>query len=497
MYRNRKLSGFWHKTLLLFGVFILILVVSAVAFRIIISQNVINQVTVEAGTEMPEINDFINRDYGVDPSFISDASVIDMHETGEYLLRMRYFGLNFDVTLLVQDTTPPAAEVAPVTAFAIELPNPEAFIVKIDDVTAVTVAYASSPDPEQEGEQTVTLLLTDEAGNTAQLQTTLELIFDRESPVIQGVAPLSIFLGQEADYLGAVSALDNMDDAPLLTVDDSNVDLTAAGKYEILYTCIDFFGNKAIETTTLTIIEDNTPPVILGANPISLYAGSSVAYRKGILVTDDLDESPKLTVDSSQVDLRTPGTYQVTYTATDAAGNQSSITTSVTVAEKPDTYIDEETIYAAADEVLARIITEDMTDRQKVEAIYKWLKRNCVYTSTSDKNDWLQEAYHMICNHRGDCFSYYSVSRLFFERLYLPNITVLRSEESRRGGHHYWNMVSIDGGITYYHFDSTPTVSTRPRDGCLMTDAALDAYDRICPGYYTRDLSLYPPTPEE
>ena len=379
------------------------------------------------------------------------------------------------------------------------MPEPEDFILEIQDVTAVTAAYVREPDMTKEGEQTVLLLLTDESGNTAQVQASLTVIFDKAAPVIEGVKPLRLYLGQEIDYLDGISIRDDLDEAPVLTVDDSRADLTRAGEYEIIYVGRDVAGNEVRESTTLTIIEDNTAPVILGVNPISLYAGSTVAYRSGILVTDDQDDAPKLTVDSSQVDLSRPGEYELIYRATDAAGNESSITTTVTVTEKKANYVDEQTIYAKADELLAKIVTEEMTDREKVEAIYRWGKRNLTYNGTSDKTDWLQAAYRMMTRRSGDCFSYYAVAKLMFDRLGLPNITVRRSADSVRTGSHYWNLVSVDGGETYYHYDSTPRSSSYggSRNFCLVTDAFLDAYDRYYPGYYTRDRSLYPATPEE
>ena len=66
---------------------------------------------------------------------------------------------------------------------------------------------------------------------------------------------------------------------------------------------------------------DTLPPQIMGVNHLAVFVGSTVSYRSGILVTDDTDPVPALSVDSSRVDLTTPGTYPVTYTATDRAGN--------------------------------------------------------------------------------------------------------------------------------------------------------------------------------
>lgn len=468
------------------------------AWWFVVVRNVSGEITVEAGTSRVDAEEFLIRDYGKRVSFLNDLSEIDLHEPGDYPVRLEYSGRAFEAVLRVRDTQSPAAELRPLEALSITMPQPEDFVISIQDATDVVVEYAQAPDMTIEGEQIVSLLLADESGNTAVVQTSLTLIFDRKPPVIEGVEPMRIYLGNEIDYLSHVTIRDDLDEAPELMVDDSNV-VQCGGEYEIIYQGRDASGNETIQTTTLTIVEDNNAPSILGVNPISLYAGGTVSYRSGVLVTDDIDGHPVLRIDSSQVDLSQPGTYEVTYYAKDAAGNETSITTTVTVEEKKAAYVDEETIYAAADKLLATIITDDMTDREKVEAVYRWQKKHLMYTGTSEKTDWLQAAYTMLTKRKGDCFNYYAAAKLMFERLGIPNITVLRSEDSVRAGSHYWSMVSVDGGETYYHYDATPRSADYggSRNFCLVTDANLDAYDRYFPGYYTRDLRLYPETPEE
>ena len=73
--------------------------------------------------------------------------------------------------------------------------------------------------------------------------------------------------------------------------------------------------NGAVSEDILTPQEpgDTTAPTILGVNKLSVFVGSTVAYRSGILVTDDVDPNPKLTIDSSFVNLSAPGTYQLTF----------------------------------------------------------------------------------------------------------------------------------------------------------------------------------------
>ena len=494
---NRRTLPAWvRRAAILCGVIAVLAAAVLAAWWLLVVQNIAGQVTVEAGAQTVDANAYLIRDWNIPAAFITDLSNIDLNSLGDHPVEISYYGRSFNTVLRVVDTVSPEAVTRDLESFSFWTPTPSDFIREIRDVTQVTVEYAQEPDMSRAGEQTVELLLTDEGGNTAKVQATLTVIVDDQSPVIEGVQDQSIYRGQTPDFLTGVTVSDDLDEAPSLTVDDSGVDLTQGGTYEVLYTARDSSGNETVQTAILTVIADDTPPSILGVNPISLYTGSTVAYRSGILVTDDLDDSPVLTIDSTQVDLSQPGIYEVTYIATDAAGNESRVSTTVTVKEKTAAYVAEETIYAAADVILAQIIKGGMTDREKVEAIYRWVGQNCYYSNYSDKTDWLQAAYKILCTRTGDCFSFYAISKLFMDRLEIPNITVTRGENPYRSTSHYWSLVSVDGGETYYHFDTTPRSGNL--NFCLVTDAYLDNYDEYYHhGYYARDKSLYPATPEE
>ena len=240
---------------------------------------------------------------------------------------------------------------------------------------------------------------------------------------------------------------------------------------------------------------DTTAPQILGVNKIAVFLGSTVSYRSGILVTDDSDPAPKLTIDSSQVNLSAPGTYPVYYNAADSAGNTTSVETTVTVSEAPASYVDEATIKAKADELLAQILTDGQTPEQQVNAIYDWIESHCYYIAEFDKSDYMQAAYLMLTTNRGDCYGFYAVSRLLFERMGLPNLTVTRLPNDVRTSNHWWNMVSLDNGESWYHFDSTPHL-TYPTRTCLFTDAQLNEFNLLMPNYYYFDHESVPETPE-
>ena len=256
-------------------------------------------------------------------------------------------------------------------------------------------------------------------------------------------------------------------------------------------------SNGAVSEDFLTPQEpgDTTAPTILGVHKLSVFVGSTVAYRSGILVTDDVDPNPKLTVDSSFVNLSAPGTYQLVYSATDSAGNTSKVQTTVTVVEAPESYVDEALIKDTADQLLATILTEGQTPEQQINAIYDWMEGHCYYIAEFDKSDYMQAAYLMMTTNRGDCYGFYALSRLLFDRLGLPNLTVTRLPNETRTSNHWWNMVSLDGGESWYHFDSTPHM-THPTRTCLVTDADLEAFNQLIPNYYYYDQAGYPRTPD-
>lgn len=241
---------------------------------------------------------------------------------------------------------------------------------------------------------------------------------------------------------------------------------------------------------------DHEPPALSGIRDLSVYAGDSVSYLTGVTAVDEYDPTPTITVDSRAVDLSTPGIYEVEYTATDAAGNSCCAAASVTVLEKQAGFTDLETINAAADQVLSTILWDNAPVQEQVYAIYSWARTSLSYGGHSDRTDWRQTAYTMLTDGTGDCFGYYAVTKLLFERLDIPNIDVQKVRNYENDSDHFWSLVSTDGGETWYHFDATPRYGGDD-DFCLVTDSYLDAYSDSHKGSHNRDTSLYPATPEE
>lgn len=239
--------------------------------------------------------------------------------------------------------------------------------------------------------------------------------------------------------------------------------------------------------------EDTQAPVILGTGDLTVRVGDTAAYFRGVSVQDDRDGNPRLEVDSTRVDLSAPGEYPLYYTARDAAGNVTTLEVRVKVL--PQDAAEDEEIDRTVERILGEILSPDMTQRQQVEAIYAWAKEQIHYGGHTSRVDYRQAGYETITAGEGDCYGYFAATKLMFEHLEIPNVDVRKEKQDDGDSEHFWSLVSVDGGQTYYHFDATPRVG-QTEELCLVTDLFLDSFDTFHNGCHNRDKSLYPATPE-
>ena len=96
------------------------------------------------------------------------------------------------------------------------------------------------------------------------------------------------------------------------------------GVHTITLTLEDSPGETTTDEIVITV-EDTMPPEIVlnGDNPLTLECAVDTYDEPGAVVTDACDDSPTLVI-TGTVDLSTPGTYEITYTATDASGNEAT-----------------------------------------------------------------------------------------------------------------------------------------------------------------------------
>ncbi len=244
-----------------------------------------------------------------------------------------------------------------------------------------------------------------------------------------------------------------------------------------------------------TYPEDSLAPVISGVKDIQVEVQGTVLYLDGITVTDDRDREPQLRVDSSQVNLTLPGSYSVTYTAWDDAGNKAYATATVTVTEKQPDPITTAQVEQEVEQVLRQILSDTMTKEEQVRAIYDWCRENLRYGGHTTRGHYTQGAWEMLKTREGDCFGYFCLTKTMFQQLGIDNVDVEKLKRGEEDSEHFWSLLSLDGGETWYHFDATPRMG-QTEDLCLVTDTFLDSFDTFHDDCHRRDKSAYPATPE-
>lgn len=240
---------------------------------------------------------------------------------------------------------------------------------------------------------------------------------------------------------------------------------------------------------------DTIAPVITGVTDRVVHIGETIAYKKDVKVTDDKDPNPKLEINADGVDISTVGEYTVIYTATDASNNSSVATATIKVV--PQESVSTAQANALADDVLSRIISDDMTDSEKLDAVW-WYIHELGYVDIDygEPEEYLDNAFYFITRMMGNCRCVYASSRLLLERLGWKCMMMRNREDAAQT--HYWNLVSLDNGKTWYHFDPVCWGWEEEYVICMVSDEWILSYsDWHNMETYDWEIDDYPATPDE
>ena len=238
-------------------------------------------------------------------------------------------------------------------------------------------------------------------------------------------------------------------------------------------------GGESRHEVKLKLVKDETPPMLEGLSDFVAYInGGGISYMSGVVARDNCDGKVTVDVDSSKVNLKKAGVYPVTYIATDTAGNRSVFNMTVTVMQREVT---KEMLFSKLGDVAEDIFEDGMTKTEKLRAIYDYVRRNVAYTSIADKSSWVSAAYEGLTMGQGDCYTYFALSKAFFEYLEIENVDVKRAQEAEiaaGGVRHFWNYVNIGtkNDPKWYHFDACLIKELPDPWGFLMTDKQLARY---------------------
>ena len=256
--------------------------------------------------------------------------------------------------------------------------------------------------------------------------------------------------------------------------------------------------------------DDEEPPVISPSSSLRVvgYVGDTPTYREYVKVSDNVDKEVILMTYTGSSDIDVPegkiallinaqevnkdkeGSYNVYYIAIDSAGNISH--TSTIIYQVKSKEYSEETLMELIAELSEDLhINANMSKEAQVRAIYKYVNsKNAIqFEDVSNipninrnrwETDWVEEAIRTIESGYGDCYSYYSLSKAFFEYWGIENRGRKRAEGyegSAEDGTHFWSVVKVEQG--WYYYDATSlrgSFSDGSKSACLITEEKLKSY---------------------
>lgn len=466
-------------------------------------------VTVELGTEAVSLREFLTEDaIPGRVQLLSDPAEVNLNQVGQSQLLLRHGSKEETVTLTVEDTEIPQVTFIPSrTETGSYVPDPMDFVESITDAGTTTVSFDGEVTvPADYSDLSVTVVVEDQSGNKMQKDCTLRFSCLKEAAVLEygqtltradllidpeadshrisdetlnklntagvGTYPVEIVLGDRTDVCQVTiqdtlaptlelqevpvypgnsvemedfirSATDASGDVALTLL--TPLDNRTEGEHTITIQAADIHGNSTTESTILRVTRDRTAPTLRGMDKIVVSRGQTPDYMAGVTAEDDETENCAITVDHSSVDLNETGTYYISYTATDLAGNATTRTRRVRVVHN-----EEETAAMIAQH--AEACGPDILD------IRSYVRNLIRYNHSWGGDD---PVWYGFNNRKGNCYVHAMCLKAILDYHGYESQLIWVTNKT-----HYWLVVKLEEG--WRHIDATPTA--RHSVYKLMTD---------------------------
>jgi len=255
----------------------------------------------------------------------------------------------------VVDTTAPVLSLAGAGSMSIEChslfsdPGSSASDVCAGDLSGA-IHVSGSVDANTVGSYTLSYAVSDGHGNSAAASRTVQVV-DTTAPSLTVPPAVSVLTGPGATSCGAVVAAGTLGHATANDLCAGAIAVTCAGMpagnmfpigvTTLTYTATDPSGNSSSSTQSVTVT-DNTPPVLTVPTAVSAMTGPGATTCGVVVANASLgsasasDNCPGVGLVRSGVpagNMFPVGTTTLSYVATDAHGNSSTATQTVTVTD--------------------------------------------------------------------------------------------------------------------------------------------------------------------
>lgn len=262
-----------------------------------------SSITIELGNEdaINKISDFMDLDKNELKSAKLNTKDVNFFKEGNYKATISYKDKDYDIKVKVKDTVAPKITVS-------------------DNI----VVQTNNP-----------LHMSDIITNVTELSGNIDASF-KDKPK-----------SESADNTESVSATESTESvsSSVIAVGGCNlkhndeITYSKSGDYDNTITVTDDAGNTSGIDIKISVID---APSINGISDKTVTVGDTIDYLSGVTATDGkgTDITGSIEVDSSKVDINTPGTYQITYKVTDSYGLSTGANCNITVNEKKEEVAD-------------------------------------------------------------------------------------------------------------------------------------------------------------
>lgn len=261
-----------------------------------------SSITIELGNEDAiKISDFMDLDKNELKSAKLNTKDVNFFKEGNYKATISYKDKDYDIKVKVKDTVAPKITVS--DNIVVQTNTPLHMSDIITEVTELSGNIDASFKDKPKTESTDSTEKTDSTEST-----------EGSATGVIAVGGCNLKHNDEITY-------------------------TKSGDYDNTITVTDDAGNSTDIDIKISVID---APSINGISDKTVTVGDAVDYLSGVSAVDGkgTDITGSIEVDSSKVDINTPGTYQITYKVTDSYGFSTGANCNITVNEKKEEVAD-------------------------------------------------------------------------------------------------------------------------------------------------------------
>lgn len=261
-----------------------------------------SSITIELGNEDAiKISDFLDLDKNELKNAKLNTKDVNFFKEGNYKATISYKDKDYDIKVKVKDTVAPKITVS--DNITVQTNNPLHMSDIITNVTELSGNIDASFKDKPKTESTESTEKTDSTEST-----------EGSATGVIAVGGCNLKHNDEITY-------------------------TKSGDYDNTITVTDNAGNTSDIDIKISVID---APSINGISDKTVTVGDTIDYLSGVTASDGkgTDITGSIEVDSSKVDINTPGTYQITYKVTDSYGFSTGANCNITVNEKKEEVAD-------------------------------------------------------------------------------------------------------------------------------------------------------------